>query len=141
MIESVDEFIRLRTSDEPAEYSCAEREPAPREALVDGHAEMRFWVAQNKTEPLVIGKIAWLTKQPRCALQLTNPRGARATPQCVIVGTRTDASYICPSALSRRLIALARSFHHGFCARRTMVRAIRRCEKHRLHWHNLSIVP
>ena len=62
MIESVDEFIRLRTSELQEEYQRAAREPAPLavwHALVDDHPDMRFWVAQNKTVPLdVLARLA-----------------------------------------------------------------------------------
>jgi len=57
MIDSVEEFIRLRTSDKPEEYSRAAHEPAPVavwEALIERHPDMRFWVAQNKTVPVAI---------------------------------------------------------------------------------------
>lgn len=57
MIESVEEFIRLRISEDPAEYRRAAHEPASMEvwsALIEDHPEMRFWVAQNKTIPLSI---------------------------------------------------------------------------------------
>jgi hypothetical protein len=57
MIESPEEFVRLRTSDEQAEYTRAAHEAAPLhvwQALVDEHPDMRVWVAHNKTVPLEI---------------------------------------------------------------------------------------
>lgn len=59
-INSADEFLRLRFSDDPADYRRAADEEAPlpvwRE-IVAGHPEARFWVAQNKTVPLEILEI------------------------------------------------------------------------------------
>jgi hypothetical protein len=57
MIESAEEFVRLRTSSNPEEYRRAAREPASLEvwkAVIAGYPEMRFWVAHNKTVPLVV---------------------------------------------------------------------------------------
>jgi hypothetical protein len=57
MINSVEEFIRLRTSEREEEYFRAAQDSAPVEvweALIERHPEMRFWVAQNKTVPIVI---------------------------------------------------------------------------------------
>lgn len=54
MIESADEFARLRWSDDPAEYGRAAHEPAPLEVWQDVIArfpELRQWVAHNKTVP------------------------------------------------------------------------------------------
>jgi hypothetical protein len=55
MIESADEFYRLRTSKNPAEYERAVHDGAPEEvwrAVLARYPEMRFWVAQNKTVPV-----------------------------------------------------------------------------------------
>lgn len=57
MIESADEFVRLRTSDDPAEYRRAAHDDAAERTWRDVIArfpEMRFWVAQNKTVPLSV---------------------------------------------------------------------------------------
>jgi len=57
VIESADEFVRLRTSEDPADYGQAahdEAEEATWHEVIDGFPEMRFWVAQNKTVPLSI---------------------------------------------------------------------------------------
>ncbi len=57
MIESADEFARLRTSADPAEYRRAAHDEATEETWRDvivRFPEMRFWVAQNKTVPLSI---------------------------------------------------------------------------------------
>lgn len=54
MIETVDEFIRLVESDDPAERRRAAWEGADLRVwmtLVADHPEMRFWVAHNRTIP------------------------------------------------------------------------------------------
>ena len=57
MIESAQEFIRLRTSELPNDYLRAAHEEASdavwRELVAD-HPEMRLWVAHNKTVPVAI---------------------------------------------------------------------------------------
>jgi hypothetical protein len=57
LINSADEFIRLRTSDIIAEYVRAAQDSAPLVVwndLVQHHPDMRFWVAQNKTVPISV---------------------------------------------------------------------------------------
>lgn len=57
MIESVEQFVALRTSDDPQEYGRAAAEAASVEVwleVVRQRPDMRFWVAQNKTVPLEI---------------------------------------------------------------------------------------
>lgn len=57
MIESAEEFVRLRTSEEPTEYRRAAHDDASEDTwrdVVERFPDMRFWVAQNKTVPLSI---------------------------------------------------------------------------------------
>jgi hypothetical protein len=57
MIDSVDEFIRLRYSDDPNEYRRAASEPAALEVwleLIEQHPDSRVWVARNKTVPVEV---------------------------------------------------------------------------------------
>ncbi|MFI5690044.1 hypothetical protein [Streptomyces sp. NPDC051636] len=57
MIQSAEEFIRLRSSEDPDEQRRASAASASLEVwrdIVDRHPEARFWVAQNKTVPLEI---------------------------------------------------------------------------------------
>lgn len=52
MIETAEEFIRLRTSTKSGEYLRAGREEAPYEVwmeLIENHPDMRVWVARNRT--------------------------------------------------------------------------------------------
>ena len=60
MIESVEEFKRLRESENPDEYLRAAHEEAPMsvwKTIIDQYPDLRFWVAQNKTVPIEILKI------------------------------------------------------------------------------------
>ena len=57
VIESAEEFVRLRTSDDPDEYGRATNDEASEATWRDVIArfpEMRWWVAQNKTVPLIV---------------------------------------------------------------------------------------
>lgn len=60
MIESADEFVRLRQSSVPEEYRRAASEEASVETwmdVIERYPEMRSWVAHNKTLPLQILEI------------------------------------------------------------------------------------
>ena len=57
MIESADEFKRLRESEDPEEYRRAAHESASMEvwnSVLEKYPELAFWVAQNKTVPIEI---------------------------------------------------------------------------------------
>jgi hypothetical protein len=57
MIASAEEFVRLRTSEDPAEYRRAAWEEAALDTWFDIIArfpEMKSWVAHNKTVPLEV---------------------------------------------------------------------------------------
>jgi hypothetical protein len=57
MIDSAEEFMRLRWSEDPEEYGRAAHEPAPIEVweeVVERFPEARIWVVDNKTVPLAI---------------------------------------------------------------------------------------
>jgi len=60
MIESVEEFIRLRASEDQIEYERAAHDEAPGSVWLDvirRFPEYRFWVAHNKTVPVSILEI------------------------------------------------------------------------------------
>lgn len=61
-IESADEFVRLRSSGDPAMQQLAAHASAKAEVwmdVIERYPNIRFWVAQNKTVPLeVIRKLA-----------------------------------------------------------------------------------
>src|SRR5262245_53734832 len=57
MIETADEFCRLRTSQNPEEYNRAGWEEAPLQVwheVIEKFPDMRHWVAYNKTGPMEI---------------------------------------------------------------------------------------
>jgi len=67
MIESAEEFKRLRESDIPEEYNRAAYEEAETEVwkdVLEKHPEMSFWVAQNKTVPIEILKVLATNQDP-----------------------------------------------------------------------------
>ncbi|GAB1644409.1 hypothetical protein [Krasilnikovia sp. MM14-A1259] len=85
MIESADEFVRLRTSEDPAEYRRAANEPAAEaiwREVIDRFPQMRFWVAQNKTVPLSILEVLRRDPDERVRSMVRAKRSwARAHPQ------------------------------------------------------------
>ncbi|MCU6243899.1 hypothetical protein [Enterobacter asburiae] len=65
MIESTEEFVRLRNSDIPSEYNRSANEEAPISVwldLINEYPEMRVWVARNRTIPKKI--VDMLSKDP-----------------------------------------------------------------------------
>jgi len=57
LITSAEEFVRLRTSDLPEEYSLAAEDEAPTTVwfeVISRFPEMREWVVHNKTVPVEI---------------------------------------------------------------------------------------
>jgi hypothetical protein len=57
VIETAEEFVRLRTSQDPAEYRRAAHDPARIEVWLDviaRYPEMKSWVVNNKTVPIEI---------------------------------------------------------------------------------------
>ena len=57
MIESAEEFVRLRGSEVPEEYLRAAQDSAEVQVWLDiiqRYPDMRFWVAQNKTVPVPV---------------------------------------------------------------------------------------
>lgn len=60
MIESASEFVRLRTSENPAEYHRGAHDVAPDEVwaeVITSYPEMAKWVAHNKTISVCIMEI------------------------------------------------------------------------------------
>ena len=77
VIESAEEFVQLRTSDDPADHYRASRESASLtvwQAVIDRYPDMRYWVAHNKTVPLEVLeqlahdselRVRWMVRQRR----------------------------------------------------------------------------
>ena len=127
-ITSVAEFIRLRESEDPAEYYRAAHEDAPLEVwegVVHTRPDMRFWVAHNKTVPIAIltllsedpssdvrGMVARKRKIPE-ALQLKLAAdsddsvrhslafNAKATEKVLSILAEDSEEYVREAALSR----------------------------------------
>ncbi|WNQ13373.1 hypothetical protein MJA45_10225 [Paenibacillus aurantius] len=60
MINSAEEFVKLRTSENPNEHLRAAWDEAPTDVwleIIVTYLDMKFWVAQNKTVPLEILEI------------------------------------------------------------------------------------
>ncbi|MGW2174005.1 HEAT repeat domain-containing protein [Streptomyces sp. NPDC001705] len=77
MIESAEEFIRLRFSDAPEDYGRASTEPAAPGVwrdVIESHPEARFWVAQNKTVPLEILQVLASDSDPRVRSMVASKR-------------------------------------------------------------------
>lgn len=57
MIHTAEEFVRLRTSEDPTEYGRAARDTAPEgvwREVIERYPSMRIWVAHNKTVPVAL---------------------------------------------------------------------------------------
>ena len=77
MIRDAEEFIRLRTSANPADYLRAASEDAPLEVwheVIRCHPRMRSWVALNKAVPIEILTILAGDPDPdiRCCVAMKN---------------------------------------------------------------------
>jgi hypothetical protein len=85
VIESADEFVRLRTSEDPSEYRRAAHDLAAEETwreIIDRFPQMRFWVAQNKTVPLPILEVLRRDPDERVRSMVRAKRSwARAHPE------------------------------------------------------------
>ena len=116
-IESAEEFIRLRTSEDEAEYRRAASEEAPDQvwaALIEQHPEVRFWVAQNKTSPFA-GESVWRTRSAR-RLSRVDQAAPSAVPrwgddEAVIYGRphRSTRSPVDTARCTRQLVRIGES--------------------------------
>jgi N-acyl-D-aspartate/D-glutamate deacylase len=69
MIKSVEEFVRLRLSDDAAEQARATHEAAEDEEIwhnvIAIHPELKIWVVHNKTVPLSVLRLLGTDDDPR----------------------------------------------------------------------------
>ena len=82
MIDSADEFIRLRDSDDPDDYRRAASEPATVAVWIDviaRHPDARVWVARNKTVPIEILSI--LAEDPNPDVRFAVSMKRKLTPE------------------------------------------------------------
>jgi hypothetical protein len=84
VIESAEEFVRLRTSEDRSDYNRAALEDASESTwrdVIERFPEMRFWVAQNKTVPLAVLESLRQDPDERVQHMVTSKRSwARAHP-------------------------------------------------------------
>lgn len=76
-IETADEFVRLRVSEDPAEYSRASSEPASIKVWLDviaRYPNMRGWVAHNNAVPLEILSLLARDLDPNVRSTVANKR-------------------------------------------------------------------
>ena len=79
MIDSAEEFIRLRKSELQEEYNRAAHDEAPMTVwleLVQKHPEMKVWVVHNKTVPLEILEALSLDEDPKVRSSVARKRKA-----------------------------------------------------------------
>jgi hypothetical protein len=77
VITSAEEFVRLRTSEDPSEClraAHAALSEAVARDVVERYPEMRMWVAQNKTVPLSILRILASDGDPRVRWMVATKR-------------------------------------------------------------------
>ena len=129
MIDSAEEFIRLRQSDEPADYCRATDDTATESVwldLIERYPEMREWVALNKKLPESVlwrlvrdqnPRVRWevanrhqLTAEMFAELAKDSDEGVRArvcwnkrAPQQVVKQLALDASRLVAEAASHRI--------------------------------------
>lgn len=100
MIDSAEEFRSLRESEHAAEYHRAAHDEAPLEVWLDilrRMPEMRFWVAQNKTIPVVV--LQQLADDPDASVRGMVAR-KRKIPEALQRKLATDADNSVRSALA-----------------------------------------
>jgi hypothetical protein len=98
-IESAAEFMRLRYSDEPADYRRAageEAAPGVWDDVIRDHPDARVWVAQNKTVPVEILERLAVDADPRVRHMVAMKR--KVTPQ-ILNALASDSEEIVRSAV------------------------------------------
>ena len=79
MIQSAEEFVRLRLSQDRAEYLRAAHESASDEVwleVINNYPEMREWVAHNKTTPRTILEFLSNDSDPKVRHTVSSRRSA-----------------------------------------------------------------
>jgi hypothetical protein len=91
MIQSAEEFVRLRKSDKEHEYRRAAQEEAPVAVWMDvisQYPDMRRWVAQNKAVPTEV--LALLAIDPDKQVRLMVAMKRKLTPEILEVLAADD---------------------------------------------------
>ena len=93
MINSAEEFVRLRNSELPDEYRRAAHEEAPisvwHDVISRFPGSVRGWVAHNKAVPLEILKV--LARDPEVSVRMTVASKRKLSPELFEVLSRDDA--------------------------------------------------
>lgn len=91
MISSAEEFVRLRTSDLPDEYSIAAEDEAPTTVwfdVISRFPEMREWVVHNKTVPIEILEV--LARDDSASVRATVADKRKLSPELFDLLARDD---------------------------------------------------
>lgn len=91
MINTAEEFVKLRTSEIQEEYNRAAKEEAPIEVwreVIRRYPEMRVWVAYNKTVPIEILDLLSSDEDERVRYQVAMKR---KLPEYLQMKLATDA--------------------------------------------------
>ncbi len=104
MIRSAEEFVELRSSEDPELYRRAANEVAPDEVWLDviqRYPEMKFWVAQNKTVSMRIlerlmgdpdDQVRWMVASKRKATAAMLEKLAEDANESVRLAVATNRS-------------------------------------------------
>lgn len=79
MIQSAEEFVRLRTSGDPQDYSRATHDEATEDVwleVVRDYPAMREWVATNKTTPPAVLRVLAADSDPKVRMTVAMVRRA-----------------------------------------------------------------
>ena len=79
MIQSAEEFVRLRTSSDPQDYSRATHDEASEDVwleVVRDYPAMREWVANNKTTPPAVLRVLAADSDPKVRMTVAMVRRA-----------------------------------------------------------------
>jgi hypothetical protein len=79
VILSAEEFVRLRTSDDPQDYNRAAHDEATDEVwleVIRDYPAMREWVASNKTAPLAVLRVLAADSDPKVRMTVAMVRRA-----------------------------------------------------------------
>jgi hypothetical protein len=101
MIESAEEFVRLRSSSNRLEYQRAAHDEAPEavwQDVIQRFPEYRFWVAHNKTVPVSILRILAEDPDERVRSMVASKR---KLPSELAAGLARDPSEIVRAAAAR----------------------------------------
>ena len=92
MITSAEEFVRLRTSEDPEDYQRSAHEEADIsvwQSVLETYPEMAFWVAQNKTVQYEILELLSTHRDPKVRYMIAS-KGKLKEPQLINLAQDSD---------------------------------------------------